>query len=140
MANTEWTWQRNALLATALAVLVLGVFSALEAPHFTYTGFSLSGRRVTRVDEGSPAAAAGLRSGEIVHTVTRAQHTWPRSDARSHPGRRGSVPLPGKCLQPLAGDREGISAVFTLRQRHVLNHSPRVLDGGSAQRAKQAAS
>lgn len=69
MVNAQWTWQRNVLLTTALAVLVLGVFSALEAPHFTYTGFSLSGRRVMKVDEGSPAAAAGLRPGDVVHTV-----------------------------------------------------------------------
>lgn len=69
MANALWTWQRNVSLTAALAVLVLGVFSALEAPHFTYTGFSLSGKRVTKIDEGSPAAAAGLRTGDVVHSV-----------------------------------------------------------------------
>lgn len=69
MANAQWTWQRNALLTAALAVLVLGAFSALEAPHFTYTGFSLSGRRVTKVDEASPAASAGLRPGDVVDSV-----------------------------------------------------------------------
>lgn len=67
--SSQWTWQRNVLLAIAAAVLVLGVFSALEAPYFTYTGFSLSGSRVTKVDEGSPAAAAGLRPGDIVESV-----------------------------------------------------------------------
>lgn len=69
MADAQWTWQRNVLLTTVLAVLVLGVFSALEAPHFTYTGFSLSGSRVTKVDEDSPAAAAGLRPGDVVDSV-----------------------------------------------------------------------
>jgi hypothetical protein len=69
MGNAQWTWQRNVLLTTALAALVLGVFSVLEAPHFTYTGFSLSGRRVTKVDTGSPAAAAGLRPGDVVDSV-----------------------------------------------------------------------
>jgi len=64
-----WTWQRNVLVTTALAVLVLGVCSALEAPHFTYTGFSVSGNRVTKVDADSPAAAAGLRPGDVVDSV-----------------------------------------------------------------------
>lgn len=69
MAKGQWTWQRYVLSTTALAVMVLGVFSALEAPHFTYTGFSLSGGRVTRVDEDSPAAAAGVRPGDVVDSV-----------------------------------------------------------------------
>lgn len=69
MATDHWTWQRKILSTTALAVVVLGVFSALEAPHFTYTGFSLSGSRVTKVDEASPAAAAGLRPGDVVDSV-----------------------------------------------------------------------
>jgi hypothetical protein len=54
---------------------MLGVFSALEAPHFTYTGFTLSGRRVTNVDEGSPAAAAGLRAGDVVDSVNGVSST-----------------------------------------------------------------
>lgn len=69
MANAQWTRQRYVLLITALAVLVLGAFSAREAPHFTYTGFSLRGRTVRQVDNGSPAARAGLRPGDVVDSV-----------------------------------------------------------------------
>jgi hypothetical protein len=82
MANAQWRWQRNVLSAMALAVLVLGVFSAIEAPHFTYTGFS--GRRVTKVDEGGPAAAAGLRPGDIVDSVNGISSTSPEFFILSH--------------------------------------------------------
>lgn len=69
MSGDSQTRQRTIFIAAALAVLVLGLFSALEAPHRPYIGYSLSGGRVTNVDEGSPAAAAGLRSGDIVSSV-----------------------------------------------------------------------
>jgi hypothetical protein len=69
MSDLLQTWQRNIFMAAALVSVVLGVFSALEAPHRTYPGYQTNDRRVTKVDEGSPAAAAGLRPGDVVNSV-----------------------------------------------------------------------
>ncbi len=69
MMNASQASQRNIFLTAALAVFVLGWFSALEAPHYTYTGYSRSGGRVVNVDDGSPAAAAGLRPGDELDSV-----------------------------------------------------------------------
>lgn len=44
MGDASPTWQRNVLLTAALAVVVLGEFAAMDAPHYTYTGYSRSGR------------------------------------------------------------------------------------------------
>jgi len=69
MTNASRTWQRNILLTAALAVLMLGLFAALEAPRYTYTGYTRNGSRVVKVDDGSPAAAAGLRPGDRLDSV-----------------------------------------------------------------------
>ena len=69
MASTSHTWQRNTFLTAALAVITLGLFSALEAPRYTYTGYSRSGSRVVKVDDDSPAVAAGLRLGDELDSV-----------------------------------------------------------------------
>ncbi len=69
MTNASQTWQRNIFLTAALAVFMLGLFSALEAPHYIYTGYSRSGSRVVKVEDGSPAAAAGLRPGDELDSV-----------------------------------------------------------------------
>jgi len=69
MTNASQTWRRAVFLAAALAVLMLGLFSALDAPHYTYTGYSRSGSRIVQVEDGSPAAAAGLRPGDELDSV-----------------------------------------------------------------------
>lgn len=69
MTNASQTWQRNILLTAALAIVMYGLFSALDAPHYTYTGYSRRGSTIVKVEGGSPAAAAGLRPGDTVDSV-----------------------------------------------------------------------
>ena len=68
MNYASQTWQR-VFVTVALAVVVLGLFSALDAPHYTYTGYSRSGSRIADVENGSPAAVAGLQSGDVIDSI-----------------------------------------------------------------------
>ena len=69
MTSASQTWQRSILLIAALAVVVYGLLSALDAPHYTYTGYSRSGSRIVKIEDGSPAAAAGLQPGDVLDSV-----------------------------------------------------------------------
>ena len=64
------TARRLALLAAAIVILALGASAALEIENRRYTGYRLNdANRVTRVDAESPAAAAGLRVGDVVKAL-----------------------------------------------------------------------
>jgi hypothetical protein len=70
MKSIPQTKQRNIFVGAVLIILVLGVLSALEVPRRTYTGYRVNDHdRVTKVDEGSPAADAGLRVGDVIKSL-----------------------------------------------------------------------
>jgi hypothetical protein len=69
MREVSQARRRDVFLAAACVVLVLGVFSAIEAPRRPYIGYSARDGRVSNVEEASPAATAGLRPGDVVRSI-----------------------------------------------------------------------
>ena len=70
MRKLSQNTQRVALLAAAIIALVSGALAAVEAENRTYTGYRVNDEsRVLRVDDNSPAAAAGLRVGDVIKSL-----------------------------------------------------------------------
>lgn len=88
MTSAPVAKHRIPFLTVAAIILVLGALSAMDVNNQPYWGYgSDDAFRVTNVDVGSPAAAAGLRAGDVLKTVangiavtdTKAMGTMPRA-------------------------------------------------------------
>lgn len=67
MNNPHEPRLKNLFVAVTALLLVWGIFGALDIPNRTYTGLSTDGNNtVTQVNDGSPAAAAGLQVGDVI--------------------------------------------------------------------------
>lgn len=70
MSDAQGAKYRNLFLIVSVILLVLGALSAMDVKNQTYTGFQTDGNnKVTMVEEGGPAAAAGLQAGDVLTSV-----------------------------------------------------------------------
>lgn len=70
MNNPQDPRHKKLFIALTVLFLVWGVFGALDIPNRAYTGLSTDGNNtVTRVDDSSPAAAAGLQVGDVIRSI-----------------------------------------------------------------------
>jgi hypothetical protein len=70
MSDSQPARYRNLFLCLAVLLLVLGVLAARDVKNQTYTGIQTDGNnKVTMVETGSPAAAAGLQVGDVLTKV-----------------------------------------------------------------------
>jgi PDZ domain len=61
---------RTVFLVAAVALVVIGILSAMDVGNQTYVGYFTNGdNRVTLVEAGSPAAAAGMQVGDVLASV-----------------------------------------------------------------------
>ena len=70
----------NLVYGIAILLLILGFFGYLEIKNYTYLGYNSNDFEVTKVDEGSPAAQAGMMIGDKIKTMAgidaRDAKTW----------------------------------------------------------------
>ncbi len=70
MSDAQGAKYRSLFLIVSVILLVLGALSAMDVKNQTYTGFQTDGNnKVTMVEEGGPAAAAGLQAGDVLTSV-----------------------------------------------------------------------
>ncbi|HVT38607.1 MAG TPA: PDZ domain-containing protein [Gemmatimonadaceae bacterium] len=70
MSDVPAAKYRTLFTVVALSLVVLGVMSAMDVSNQTYTGYFTDGNnKVTLVDAGSPAAAAGLQVGDMIKSL-----------------------------------------------------------------------
>jgi hypothetical protein len=70
MSDAQGAKYRNLFLIVSVILLALGAMAARDVKNQTYTGFQTDGNnKVTMVEEGGPAAAAGLQAGDVLTSV-----------------------------------------------------------------------
>ena len=70
MVDPKGAKYRNLFLGLSVILLVLGALSAMDVDNQTYTGFLTDGNnRVTMVEAGSPADAAGMQVGDVLSSA-----------------------------------------------------------------------
>lgn len=67
--STVKTMHTNLVYALAILFLILGVFGYMDIENSTYAGYNSSDFTVTKVEEGSPAAEAGMQVGDEIITI-----------------------------------------------------------------------
>ena len=59
----------NLVYGIAILLLILGVFGFMDISNNTYLGYANNDFKVTRVEDGSPADAAGMQVGDQLKTI-----------------------------------------------------------------------
>ncbi len=86
---TNQTHKYGSILVIAgILFIIWGIFGLMDAKNYTYAGYNTSDNwEVLRIEEGSPAEAAGLQlgdvvksTGEIAMTDTKARNERPRAN------------------------------------------------------------